>query len=551
MTVKIFKGIFITALCVLIVCSGIIFAICFKQYNALSDENIQKNAKYISAGYETAGISYLNSLESGVLRVTVISPNGEPIFDSEPGTPEYYLSVLSGDDVKYALEGTPETDRRKDEDGRMLVFYALALSDGNILSVSAPASSAGVLLSQMTTPIVSMITLLIIIALIAAIRLSISVLEPINAIDLEHPEKSRPNADLKLIIDKLSSQKQRISDQMDELRSREDEFKNLTENMNVGMIVINSRTEVISYNKSAEQMLGGKSTGKKSILSIKDTPEFRGAIKNAFSGMPGYDFIRTDEKYYNIAVTPVEKDGIVDGAVILMIDETEKEHRESLRREFTSNVSHELKTPLTSISGFAELIMSGLAGGEDTVHFADNIYKEAQRLITLVGDIIRLNQLDGKEIPYDGVIDLYSCAEEAVQRLQSVAAREGVKIMLEGSGTPVNGTYLILEEIIYNLIDNAIKYNREGGFVRVEVGEKNRIPTLRVSDNGIGIPQDKQDRVFERFYRVDKSHSKKIGGTGLGLSIVKHAALYHKANIALESTEGVGTAITITFPPVK
>ncbi len=551
MTARVFRGFFITAIGVLVVSVAMIFALCFKSYNARAVDEIERCAEYISAGYEAAGTSYFSYVSNSDMKILLVKSDGETLYSSYA----YSFSrdaVLEKSEIKNALSGAPSAERYKDEEtGRAMLHYALLLPEGNILSVAAPSPGAHSMLFEMMTPIISLITLVIVLTFIAAVKLSMSVVEPINELDLEHPENNESSVELKPIIDKLTSQKYRISHQMAELRSRENEFNNLTENMNVGMVVINSKTDIISCNKSARLIFGIGDSAVKNVLALKDTEGFRDAIKEALLGRRAYDYLRTDEKYYTISVTPVERDGLVDGAVIVVIDETEKEHRETLRREFTSNVSHELKTPLTSISGFAELISSGLTTTDDSVHFADNIYKEAQRLITLVGDIIRLNQLDGKEIPYDGIINLYEVADEVVERLTNVAERKNVKIKLEGDRADVLGTYLILEEIIYNLIDNAIKYNKDGGLVTVSVNEKNSIPEISVSDTGIGIPNDKQDRVFERFYRVDKSHSKKIGGTGLGLSIVKHAALYHKANINLESEEGVGTTITITFPPCK
>jgi two-component system phosphate regulon sensor histidine kinase PhoR len=285
------------------------------------------------------------------------------------------------------------------------------------------------------------------------------------------------------------------------------------------------------------------------VCGDKDLQSFREAVRAALSGNVGYDFIKKGERFYSVHATPVMHNKSVDGAVIVILDVTEKEERDALRREFTSNVSHELKTPLTSISGFAELIKSGMAEGEDARRFAENIHKESSRLISLVGDIIRLSQLDGSEIPYDDEpVDLYSIAEDVVERLLTIAEKKNVTIELSGEETFVLGNALIIEEMIYNLCDNGIKYNRDGGHVKIDVRTENGFPTFSVSDSGIGIPKDMQERVFERFYRVDKSHSRSIGGTGLGLSIVKHAASYHKADIRLESEEGVGTSVTVTFP---
>ena len=318
--------------------------------------------------------------------------------------------------------------------------------------------------------------------------------------------------------------------------------------MSEGMVVINSRAEVLSCNKSAREVFDVKGPTPKPVLALNSSPGFREAIRAALAGSTGYDSMRKGERFYSILATPVLHDKAVDGAVIVILDVTEKEAREALRREFTSNVSHELKTPLTSISGFAEIIKSGMADADDVRHFAENIHKESSRLISLVGDIIRLSQLDGGEIPYDDeAVDLYLVAEDVCERLQSIAEKKNVSLTLTGEAVSVSGNSLIIEEMLYNLCDNGIKYNRDGGYVKINVRREGGIPVFSVSDNGIGIPQDKQERVFERFYRVDKSHSRSIGGTGLGLSIVKHAAAYHKAEITLESEEGVGTTVSVRF----
>lgn len=405
---------------------------------------------------------------------------------------------------------------------------------------------------QMTGELVVLALLILIatavLAIIVATRVSSSIIKPINSIDPEHPEEAEVYDELRPMIDKISSQNYKISRQLSLIGRRENEFNSLIANMSEGLIVINSHAEVVSCNDSAREIFGLRSQTPRSVLSINSSSTFREAISNAFAGKNGYDSLRLGEKYYSLFATPVLHESRVDGAVIVIIDVTEKEEREALRREFTSNISHELKTPLTSISGFAEIIRSGMADGEDVVRFADNIHREASRLISLVGDIIRLTQLDGGEIPYDEErVDLHDVAELVVSRLDNVAERAGVTLVCEGESTLVPGNSSIIEEMIYNLCDNGIKYNRPHGEVRVRVYTEGHECCVSVSDNGIGIPADKQDRVFERFYRVDKSHSREIGGTGLGLSIVKHAAAYHKAKITLVSEEDVGTTISVRF----
>ncbi len=428
------------------------------------------------------------------------------------------------------------------------VMGVILLSSAVIVWLCLRHPDTWTLLSEAAVPLV-----LILIAACAAAfvisRVAASrIVEPINEIDLDSPDENMIYPELRPMAEKIRLQSYSISRQLSELRMRENEFKLLTHNMNEGMILINSRGAVLSVNRSARKIFGIGDSLPDGIFAINGSASFRAAINTALSGKKSYDTLMTDDKFYHITVSPISHEGRVEGAVTVVIDETEKESREKLRREFTSNVSHELKTPLTSISGFAELIQSGMAEGEDAMRFAGNIHKEAKRLITLVGDIIRLTQLDGGEIPYDGEVDLLEIAYTVVERLMSIAEGAGVAVSVEGERTKVDGNITILEEMIFNLCDNAIKYNRRGGTVRVRVGNVGASAFISVSDSGIGIPKDKQDRVFERFYRVDKSHSRDIGGTGLGLSIVKHAAAYHNAKVELESVEDIGTTVTVRFP---
>lgn len=387
----------------------------------------------------------------------------------------------------------------------------------------------------------------VLLALLVAWLASSGIVKPITDIDPRTLSDQVVYEELAPIVSRLSVQNTKVSKQKNELTMRENEFNSITHYMSEGMLVINARAEILTANRSAKDIFGVKN-GQKSILVLDSSDGFREAIGSALSGKNGYYSFRRGDKYYSLIATPVSRGKILEGAVIVVFDVTEKEEREALRREFTSNISHELKTPLTSISGFAELIGSGMAEGEDAKRFAGNIHKEASRLITLVGDIIRLSQLDGGEIPYDEEpIDLLAVGEEVSERLSAVAEKAGITVSVSGEQVSVPGNYTAIEEIIYNLTDNAIKYNRPGGFVKISVSLSGSEGCVSVSDNGIGIPKDKQDRVFERFYRVDKSHSRAIGGTGLGLSIVKHAVAYHKAKLKLKSEEGVGTEITVSF----
>lgn len=391
----------------------------------------------------------------------------------------------------------------------------------------------------------------LVLGIIASFLISDAITKPVRKFDFSDMDAESCYPELSPFIMRIKKQRREITDKKEKYIAKKSEFDTITDNMSEGMMIIDSGARIKFYNKSAKNIMGIGDDVPKNIISISDKPDFLEAVRAALSGKNGYDIIRTDEKYYSVVATPVYRDGILYGAVIFMLDETEKEKREQLRREFTSNISHELKTPLTTISGFAELIRNKMAVGDDAVHFADNICRESERLITLVGDIIRLSKLDDGEMPYDEEPqNLLRISEVVVSRLTQAANSAGVILECSGDDTYVQGNASVIEEMIYNLCDNGIKYRRgENPYVRITVNPKKL--SVTVTDNGIGIPKDYQERVFERFYRVDKSHSREIGGTGLGLSIVKRGAIYHRARISIESELDAGTSITLTFPPIK
>lgn len=557
MTVKIFKSIFITAMAVLLLAAIIISAFTYRYHNRELETEISRECRYIATGYERFGVEYLRGIETDGSEIMLISPDGVVLFSASLTDDVAAIPNQSEmQEIIEALDTGSGSDVRGADSHARTVYYAMRTSDGNIIRVAAQHEGAMKIFTGALLPILVLLAAVAVVAVFVSNGLAHSVVRPINELDLEHPEDAKVYDELKPIAKKLSYQNYKISKQMDELRIRENEFNSITSNMSEGMIVINSNTVILSCNESAKRILGITDKIPHSLLSLRNTREFYDAVLSALSGKPGYDTLRTEDKFYSIIITPVhnvdeELKEDVTGAVIFIIDETEKENREALRREFTSNISHELKTPLTSISGFAELVRDGVTDEDDTKRFAANIHREAQRLIVLVGDIIKLSRLDGGEIDCDERVDLYEIACEVTERLANVAERAGITLSVTGGEAFVNGNPDTLEEMIYNLTDNGIKYGKAGGFVKIGLSSTDTDTVLTVADNGIGIPNDKQDRVFERFYRVDKSHSKEIGGTGLGLSIVKHAAMCHKATISLESTYGEGTEITIRFPKFK
>lgn len=400
-------------------------------------------------------------------------------------------------------------------------------------------------------PVIIVLLIALLLSVFLAARLAKSVVRPINSIDLEHPEDTDTYEELTPLLSRLSSQNIQIKKQIKELNRRQLEFTTITENMSEGLLVIGNKTELLSYNASAMRLLGSDFSHKykDSVFALNRSETFRRVVTVALSGKHSEEMLYSGGRCYQIIANPVSDTNKIRGAVILILDVTEREERESLRREFTANVSHELKTPLTSISGFAEIIRNGLVKSEDVPNFASNIYDEAQRLITLVGDIIKLSRLDENEIVLDNEeIDLYDLCTDIFERLSAASAKKGITVNITGQRRTVTSPRAIVDEMIYNLVDNAVKYNKENGCIDLFVtSDAQNNPVLRVSDTGIGIPATDRERVFERFYRVNKSHSKEIGGTGLGLSIVKHAATFLGATIDLQSEVDVGTTVTVTF----
>jgi two-component system phosphate regulon sensor histidine kinase PhoR len=389
----------------------------------------------------------------------------------------------------------------------------------------------------------------LIISYIVASNSSKRFVKPLNEADFAAMENDAAYSELAPLLGRVKRQTDLIGRQMAELEKKQNEFRMITENMREGFIIADASGLLVTYNSSALRLLGAENTvGRENIAALSSEPEFQLAVSDAFKGIGSSKIIRIDKRYCHIFVSPSLEGERVTGIIIIILDVTEREQWEELRREFTSNVSHELKTPLTTIRGTAEIMLDGIVKPEDTGRFLKSIYDESSRLLTLIEDIMKLSQLDEKNVSGEfEEVDLYALAQKVMNGLNSVAQRSEVSLELRGEPVQINGVYVVLEEMIYNLIENAVKYNKPGGEVRVDVSEAGGRPVLKVSDTGIGIPKEYTDRVFERFFRVDKSRSKAAGGTGLGLSIVKHAANYHGAELKLDSVENKGTTITVTF----
>ena len=548
MTKKIFRTILAVGIAVILLSTALFCTVLLRHYTTRVFDELEMEAALAARGVELEGADYLAGLDPQN-RVTWISGDGSVLYDSQAdaGAMENHLER---EEVQEALSGqVGEAERYSDTLSTRTLYVALPLSDGSVLRVASDQSSVVSLVVELIPSLVLVLILTIALGALLAYRLSRAIIRPILALDLSHPEDCDTYEELTPLLRRIHSQSETIQSQMEELERQRSEFTAITENMSEGFLLMDSRTNLLSCNSSALRLLDApRAEVGESVLHLNRTEAFRRVVDEALQGRHSEALLERGDKCYQLLANCVQREGQVVGAVIAILDVTERESREALRREFTANVSHELKTPLTSISGFAELMKAGTVPPETVPEFAGDIYREAQRLITLVEDIIHLSQLDEDLVPLErGAVDLFAVARDVVQRLTPAAERAGVALTLTGGETTVEGVRQVLDEMVANLVDNAIKYNRPGGSVAVEVTVAEGKPRLTVRDTGIGIPAAHQERVFERFYRVDKSHSKEVGGTGLGLSIVKHAAAYHNASVSLESTEGVGTTVTVQW----
>lgn len=548
MNKKIFLSSCLVAFTVLIISLAMSTGVLFNQFEKQVEQELKEESELIASVVEDAGVENIADYDFGSRRVTVIGKDGGVIFDSQADASKMENHADREEFKEAVLYGTGMSSRYSDTLTQKNIYYALKLSDGSVLRLSSPHSTIFAIISDLIGPICLIVLLALILSAILAIKLSESILKPINDLDLDNPENNKTYDELAPLLTKINRQKLVIENQLHEAKQKQKEFKLITDNMREGLLVIDSNSDILTYNAAAEKLLDITDETSLAALKIYRSTQVIDAVDEALKGNNSECQITQHSRQYSLIANPVFRDGEIIGAVIVLLDITEKAQREQLRREFTANVSHELKTPLTSIYGFAELMKDGDMKKEDMEDFAKSIYDETKHLITLVGDIIKLSALDEKSRFYEKEkVDLYALACETAERLKVDAAKKHVTVNVEGEKAEYVGVRQILTDIIYNLCENAIKYNRENGSVHISVKENENNIVLKVKDTGIGIPQEHQERVFERFYRVDKSHSKEIGGTGLGLSIVKHGVMYHGGEISMESEPGKGTEITVTF----
>lgn len=550
MTKKIFKSIMAVCTVVLVLGLAFVMGILYRYFGKQISTELEKEASYVAQGVELSGVEYLEKLNGKNARITLIDQDGSVRYDSQA---EASSMENHGDreEVKEAAEtGKGEAVRMSETLSEKTIYYALRLTDGSILRVSSTQYSVLALVYQLIVPVLWILLLMIILSGAFAFRLSKKVVEPVNNLDLEHPEENEVYEEVAPLLSRMYKQNREIKNQIDTARRQQEEFSIITENMQEGLVVIDRYTMILSGNSSVWKLFHvSEPKSGESVYVLNRSEEFQSIIDKALDGKHNEAVLKVDGSDIHVIANPVMRENQVEGAVLLLVNVTEKLEREKLRREFSANVSHELKTPLTSISGFAEIIQDGYVKEEDIRAFAGRIYKEAQRLITLVEDVIRISQLDEGEVPYEWTeTDLYQTVKNVFGTLSEAAKKQDVHLYIEGERIKLHTVSNILEEVLFNLCDNAIKYNKQGGSVCICLTENEESVCISVKDNGVGIPKEDQSRVFERFYRVDKSHSKEIGGTGLGLSIVKHGVNFLGGEVELESAPEQGTEVSVKFP---
>ena len=548
MTKKIFRSILIVATTVLITSLLIATSFLYDYFKQSEITELKEELSLAAANVDRLGSEYFDGFESDVFRFTLVAKDGSVIYDSQ-AKPEDLENHLEREEIKEAVEtGSGSSDRYSTTLTERTFYEATRLKNGDILRISISHATVAALILGMLPAIGAIILIAIIIAMVLSDKMAKSIIKPINRLDLENPTENDTYEELTPFLAKINKQQQQITKQMKKLRQKSDEFQQITASMNEGLVLLDKKGCILSMNKAAKKLFSTNDSAIGSdFLTVDRSVSMNNAIEKALSGKHSEFREERNGSEYQFIISKTESDNETTGVVILCLDVTEAAYAERNRREFTANVSHELKTPLQSIIGSAELLENGLVKPEDTGRFVGNIKSEAQRLVSLINDIIRLSQLDEDKKPDFEPVDLYEVASETVKALSPIADKRNIKINLNGTSCTINGIRRYLYEIIYNLCDNAIRYNKDGGEVNIDIKREERGAVLTVSDNGIGIPLEHQARIFERFYRVDKSHSKETGGTGLGLSIVKHAVACHNGTIKLDSTPDKGTTVSITF----
>lgn len=553
MTRRIFRSICLVALGVVAASVMLFLLVLYDYFGGVQQRQLQMQTELAAHAVANEGIAFFDGLNSEQYRITWVGADGAVIYDNRSDSAAME-NHLEREEIKAALAtGVGESSRYSDTLMERALYAAQRLPDGSVIRLAVSQHTLLTLFLGMMQPLCIIIIIAGALSLVLASRLAKKIVEPLNALDLEQPLNNDGYDELSPLLHRIDSQQRQIKRQSDELAQKQKEFETVTENMTEAIILLNGKGDVIGINRAAKRLFGtDTSCIGRHILTVNRSPQIAELLAGAEAGQHTEKMLDIAGGRYQLILNPVRNGGDLSGAVLLAIDVTEKEKAEQMRREFTANVSHELKTPLHTIAGSAELLANNMVKEADKMDFYQRIQAETQRMIRLVEDIIRLSHLDeGADDIKREPVDLLALAEQTVQALAGAAEEAQVGITLTGDAAVIEGIPQLLQSIVYNLCDNAIKYNRAGGSVAVSVQKTGGAVRLTVADTGIGISPEYQERIFERFYRVDKSRSKELGGTGLGLAIVKHAARLHNAKIELKSAENKGTVITVTFPDTK
>lgn len=550
MTKRIFRTIFFVTISVFIASALLFMTALYEYFSAVQQNQLRTQLELASQGVMNEGRTYFDGLKSQDYRITWIGTDGRVLYDSASDA-DKMENHFEREEVKEALaEGYGESSRYSSTLTERYLYSAKRLSDGTVIRLSVMQDSLLVLMLGMLQPIIVIFVVAVVLSFILASRLSKKIVKPLNELNLDEPLNNNGYDELSPLLHRIDAQQRQIKRQKEELKLKQSEFEAVTSGMTEGIVLLNKKGTILSINSAASKLLDTDSFAVgEDILSVNRSLALTELLHKAQDGKHAETIMEFENGKYQLDASPVLSNNEVIGIALLLLDVTEKENSEQMRREFTANVSHELKTPLHTISGCAELLANSMVKTEDIPDFSKRIYTEAGRMIRLIEDIIKLSHLDegAGDMRWEDV-DLFLLADRVVKTLMPEAENAGIAVELHGERTVIYGIPRLLESIVYNLCDNAIKYNRRNGSVCVAVNSENEFIVLSVSDTGIGIPKEHQERIFERFYRVDKSHYKEIGGTGLGLSIVKHAAQLHGAVIEMQSVVGSGTNITVKFP---
>ena len=550
---RIFLTVFAAALITVLVSLILLVGVTYRYINEDTRDQLMAQLDYLSQAVDDEGLTYLNQLENNSYRITWIAADGAVLFDNRNNISRMENHADRQEFIDAKAHGVSDIERESETMTTRLMYVAEALSDGSVLRIATNDISVGGVAWMLAVPSVLLILCISLLAWFVARKLSRALVEPLNTLDLDHPLAGEAYDELVPLLSRIEQQHREIADQRVQLGQQRNEFQTVIDNMREGLVLLNQSGRILLINRSGRNLMKAMAeeddlaAGEEIITSRNSVVD--SLLDKAYDGKTSSATIIINSRSYEIHASPVESDEGIHGAVLFYVDVTEKVEAEQLRREFSANVSHELKTPLHSISGCAELMLSGIVKEEDKPRFLKQIYDEAQHMVSLIENIIKISRLDEEAdaLPVDKV-DLYEIAQTVIEQLGNKAASRGIVMDLSGTHVTIKGVKTLLYEMIYNLCDNAIKYNVDDGAISVSVKKTKDAAVVKVKDTGVGISEDQQERIFERFYRVDKSHSRASGGTGLGLSIVKHAAIWHNATIKVKSKLGKGTTFIVRFP---